>query len=202
MSAASGRWGLSRDANVAITGSDEPDGPRLWETARTGKSLCGPLQTPGPRLLEVTLNGAGTPPPPGPAARTGPRESGRVPGRRAPWAIPLHHPGQVLAVAFRPDGPGGPDRLRRRCRTASGRSRPAEPAGIPVPDGRPQGPLAPSPTRPDGRTILMGHTDGTAQVRDAAKMQPARAALCGNEYANPVGGHQSPTATPAPDRMR
>jgi len=83
---------------------------------------------------------------------------------------PLHHPGQVLAVAFRPDGRAvltGCDDGAARLWTLA----PAEPSGTPVPDAdlRELPHLAHSP---DGRTILMGHPDGTAQVRDAATMLP------------------------------
>jgi WD40 repeat protein len=156
--------GLSRDGNVAITGSDDRTA-RLWN-ARTGKPLCGPLRHQG-QVLALALNATGT------LALTGSEDrTARV------WKVsggesvgdPLHHPGQVLTVAFRPDSravlTGCDDGVARLWTLA-----PAEPAGTPVTDVDLRAPshLAHSA---DGRTILMGHTDGTAQVRDAATMQP------------------------------
>ena len=156
--------GLSRDGNVAMTGSDDRTA-RLWD-ARTGKPLCGPLRHQG-QVLAVALNAAGT------LALTGSEDRTarlwKVPGGE-PVGDPLHHPGQVLAVAFRPDGravlTGCDDGVARLWTLA-----PAEPAGTPVPDGDLKA-LSHLAHSPDGRTILMGHTDGTAQVRDAATMQP------------------------------
>ena len=156
--------GLSRDGNVAITGSDDRTA-RLWD-ARTGTSLCGPLRHQG-QVLAVALNAAGT------LALTGSEDRTarlwKVPGGE-PVGDPLHHPGQVLAVAFRPDGravlTGCDDGVARLWTLA-----PAEPAGTPVPDGDLKA-LSHLAHSPDGRTILMGHPDGTAQVRDAATMQP------------------------------
>ncbi len=156
--------GLSRDGNVAMTGSDDRTA-RLWD-ARTGKPLCGPLRHQG-QVLAVALNAAGT------LALTGSEDRTarvwKVPGGE-PVGDPLHHPGEVLAVAFRPDGravlTGCDDGVARLWTLA-----PGDPAGTPVPDGDLKA-LSHLAHSPDGRTILMGHTDGTAQVRDAATMQP------------------------------
>ena len=156
--------GLSRDGNVAMTGSDDRTA-RLWD-ARTGTSLCGELRHQG-QVLAVALDAAGT------LALTGSEDRTarlwKVPSGE-PLGDPLHHPGQVLAVAFRPDGravlTGCDDGVARLWTLA-----PAAPVGTPVPDGDFKA-LSHLAHSPDGRTILMGHTDGTAQVRDADTMQP------------------------------
>ena len=155
---------LSRDGEVAMTGSDDRTA-RLWD-ARTGQPRCGPLRHQG-QVLAVALNPAGT------LALTGSEDRTarlwKIPGGE-PVGDPLHHPGQVLAVAFRPDGravlTGCDDGVARLWTLAT-----AEPTGTPVPGGDIKG--SPNYARsPDGRTSLMGHDDGTAQVRDAETSLP------------------------------
>jgi WD40 repeat protein len=155
---------LSPDGTVALTGSEDRTA-RLWD-ARTGQPLCGPLRHQG-QVLAVALNSSGT------VALTGSEDRSarlwKVPGGE-PMGDPLHHPGQVMAVAFRRDGRGiltGCDDGFARLWTLP----PKAPVGTLVPDIdlKTVSHLAHSP---DGRTILMGHNDGTAQVRDAATMQP------------------------------
>jgi eukaryotic-like serine/threonine-protein kinase len=153
---------LSRDGNVAMTGSDDRTA-RLWD-ARSGKSICRPLRHKG-QVLAVALNASGTLALSGSEDRTA--RIWRVSGGE-PVGDPLHHPGQVLAVCFRPDDravlTGCDDGVARLWTLA-----PAAPAGTPVP-GADLKSLPHLAHSPDGRTILIGHTDGTAQVRDAATM--------------------------------
>jgi WD40 repeat protein len=155
--------GLSRDGDVAITGSEDRTA-RLWD-ARTGEPLGGPLRHQG-QVLAAALDAAGT------LALTGSEDRTarlwRVPGGE-PAGDPLNHPGQVLAAAFRPDGravlTGCDDGCARLWTLA-----PEEPAGTSVPDVDLKA-LPHLARSPDGRTILMGHEDGTAQVRDADTLQ-------------------------------
>jgi len=155
---------LSRDGELAMTGSDDGTA-RLWD-ARTGKPRCGPLQHQG-QVLAVALNVSETLALTGSGDRTA--RLWKVPGGE-PVGDPLHHPDQVLAVDFRPDGrvvlTGCEDGVARLWTLA-----PAEPTGTLVSDGNLNA-LPNVALSPDRRTVLMGHKDGTAQVRDADTMLP------------------------------
>ncbi|WP_435019980.1 protein kinase domain-containing protein [Tundrisphaera sp. TA3] len=154
---------LSRDGSIAATGSNDRTA-RLWDP-RQGRPLCGPLRHQG-QVLAVALNPAATLVLTGSEDRTA--RIWRVPGGE-PVGDPLHHPDHVTSVAFRPDGRAaltGCEDGNARLWTFSD----PEPAGEPA-AGVDLAELPNIARSPDGSTILMGHGDGTAQVRDAATRQ-------------------------------
>ena len=186
--------GLSGDGYVAITGSEDRTA-RLWD-ARTGASLCVRIATPGSRAGGGSRHAAGTLAVTT-AARTGPlARLWKVPGGE-PLGDPLHHPGQVLAVAFPPDGRAvltGCDDGVARLWTLF----PTEPTGTPVPDvdlkaAFASRPIARWPNDPDGAYRRHGSSPRRGYDAAARAAAPAR-------VRHPVGGHQSRRFS-ASDRM-